>query len=140
MMYDDIINLPHYVSKKRPQMSMEDRAAQFSPFAALVGFDDSIAETNRQVEQFSEFDENYLQELDEKLQYIQEHITEQPFVEITYFLPDERKSGGTYKSICGNVKKIDKDKQLIIFIDKQQLELKSIVTIALKDNRDVLRD
>ena len=67
-MYKDIINLPHYVSKKRPQMSMEDRAAQFAPFAALVGFDDGIEETNRQVEQFTDLDEDVMQELDEKIQ------------------------------------------------------------------------
>lgn len=133
MTYDDIINLPHYVSKKRPQMSMENRAAQFSPFAALVGYESSIAETNRQVEQFVEFDENYLQELDEKLQYIQEHITEQPFVEITYFVLDEVKSGGAYKTIQGKVKKIDNDKQLIIFTDKHKVELKSIVSISRRE-------
>lgn len=131
MTYDDIINLPHYVSKKRPQMSVYDRAAQFSPFAALVGFEDGIDETNRQVEQFAELDENYLQELDEKLQYIQEHVAEQPFAEITFFVADKVKSGGSYKSICGNVKKIDKDKQLIILADKQQVELKTVVSIAL---------
>ena len=75
MTYDDIINLPHYVSPKRPQMSMEDRAAQFSPFAALVGYEDTIDETNRQVEQFAELDENYLCELDEKLQQIHQRIS-----------------------------------------------------------------
>ena len=131
MTYDDIINLPHHVSQKHPQMSMEDRAAQFSPFAALVGYDDSIAETNRQVEQFADFDENYLSELDEKLQYIQERITEQPFVVITFFVLDALKSGGEYKTIQGNVKKIDKDKQLIVFTDKQQVEFKSIASIVL---------
>lgn len=131
MTYDDIINLPHYVSKKRPQMSMQDRAAQFSPFAALVGYEATLEETNRQVEQFVEFDENYLQELDEKLQYIQEHIAEQPFVEITYFVPDEVKSGGAYVSTQGNVKKIDKDKHLICFTTKQAVDINSITAITV---------
>ncbi len=131
MSYDDIINLPHYVSSKRPQMSMQDRAAQFSPFAALVGFDDEIAETNRQVEQFDEPDENYLQELDEKLQYVQEHISEQPSVAITYFVADEVKSGGVFKTIQGNVKKIDKDKKEIIFTNKQAVSIKTVAAIKL---------
>lgn len=131
MSYEDIINLPHYVSPKRPQMSMIDRAAQFFPFAALVGYDDSIAEANRQVEQFAELDENYLQELDAQLQYVHEHIDEQPLAQITYFVPDEVKSGGLYKTICGNVKRIDKDKRLICFTDKRQVELMSIVAIVI---------
>lgn len=131
MTYEDIINLPHYVSKKRPQMSLYDRAAQFSPFAALVGFDDEIEETNRQVEQFAELDENYLQELDEKLRYIQEHLDEHPLVEITYFVPDEVKSGGSYKNVQGRVKKIDVDKQLICIEDKTQIDIKSITVISI---------
>lgn len=131
MTYDDIINLPHYVSPKRPQMSMADRAAQFSPFAALVGYDDSIAEANRQVEAFADLDENYLQELDEKLQYIQQHISEQPFVEITCFVPDQVKSGGAYKTMQGNVKKIDKDRHSICFVNKQNIDINSITAINI---------
>lgn len=131
MSYDDIINLPHYVSKKRPQMSMIDRAAQFSPFAALVGFDDGIAETNRQTEDFVSLDENYLQELDEKLLYVKEHISEQPQIEITFFVPDAQKDGGAYKTLRGKLKKLDNDKQLLIFADKQQIPLQMVVSIKL---------
>ena len=130
-MYDDIINLPHYVSPKRPQMSMTDRAAQFSPFAALTGFDDGIEETNRQVEQLFCFDDNYLQELDEKLRFIAEHIVERPHVEITYFVPDKVKEGGTYKTTQGNVKKIDLDNQLICFVDKRQIALQFVCAIVI---------
>ena len=131
MTYDDIINLPHHVSVKRPQMSMEDRAAQFSPFAALVGYEDTIDETNRQVEQFAELDENYLCELDEKLQQIQQRIAERPYVEITYFVPDELKSGGAYATTQGNVKKIDKDNHLICFTDKQNIDINRITSITV---------
>lgn len=131
MTYDDIINLPHHVSAKHSQMSMIDRAAQFSPFAALVGYEDSIDETNRQVEQLAELDENYLCELDEKLQHIQSRIPEQPLVQITYFVPDELKSGGAYKTICGNVKKIDKDKRLICFANKQTVDINSVTAITV---------
>lgn len=130
-MYNDIINLPHYVSKKRPQMSMEDRAAQFAPFAALVGFDDGIEETNRQVEQFTDLDEDVMQELDQKLRYIQAHIAENPLVEITYFVPDELKEGGEYKTVRGSVKKIDKDNVSICFTDKQSFLIKTIRQIIL---------
>lgn len=131
MTYDDILNLPHHVSKKRPQMSMEDRAAQFSPFAALVGYEDTIDETNRQVEQLTELDENYLYELNEKLVRIQERIAERPLVEVTYFVPDQLKSGGAYKTVCGNVKKIDKDKQSICFVDKQTVDINRITAITV---------
>lgn len=132
MTYDDIIKLPHYVSPKRPQMSMEDRAAQFSPFAALVGYEESIEETNRQVEQFAELDENYLQELDEKLWFIQDRLSNKPLVEITYFVPDHIKSGGAYKTVSGNVKKIDKDKRVIRFSDDQIVEIDKIIAIICK--------
>ncbi len=131
MSYDDIIDLPHYVSKKHPQMSITDRAAQFSPFAALVGFDDEIAETDRSVEQFAEPDENYLQELDEKLHYIAEHIVEQPLVELTHFVADETKSGGAYRTTQGTVKKIDEDKQQIVFTDNQRVPLKCVADVKI---------
>lgn len=131
MNYDDIINLPHYVSAKRPQMSMEDRAAQFSPFAALVGYEDGIAETNRQVEQLAELNEDYLQELDEKLQYIQRRIDECPLAEITYFEPDGVKRGGAYKTVRGNVKRIDGDKRQIVFSDKRTISLNLITAIRI---------
>lgn len=131
MTYDDIIKLPHYVSKKRPQMSMEDRAAQFSPFAALVGYESEIAETNRQVEQLSDLDENYLCELDEKLRYVQVRIAEQPLVEITYFVPDRVKCGGSYKTVRGNVCKLDKDNRLLCFKDKSAVKIDFITNITV---------
>lgn len=129
--YDDIINLPHHVSNKHPQMSMRDRAAQFSPFAALVGLDDSIAETNRQVEQFVELDENYLQELDEKLQDILERIDEQPLVEVTYFVADGIKDGGQYVTLCDKIKRIDNETQSLIMLNGQKIFLKLIRQIVM---------
>ncbi len=132
MTYDDIINLPHYVSKKRPQMSMQDRAAQFSPFAALVGYDECIAETDRQVEQFAELDENYLQELDDKLQYIQERISERPLVEITYFVPDEVLNGGKYVTTRGHIKCIVKERGKICMMDKKEIDIHYIKNIVVE--------
>ena len=105
--YDDIINLPRPVSKKRSPMSNYDRAAQFSPFAALTGYDAVIAETGRLTDSQIELDEGGKALLDEKLQIIREHLAQQPEVKLKIFCPDSRKSGGAYEEITGNVKKID---------------------------------
>ena len=105
--YEDIINLPHHVSKKRPQMSIADRAAQFSPFAALVGHGEAVAETARLTEQKIELDENAIEVLNDKLQQISDNLTSCPLVEFTYFLADERKQGGAYVTINDKVKKFD---------------------------------
>ena len=105
--YDDIINLPRPVSKKRSPMSNYDRAAQFSPFAALIGYDAVIAETGRLTDTQIELDEGGKALLDEKLQTIREHLEEHPAVKLTVFSPDSRKSGGAYEEVTGNVKKID---------------------------------
>lgn len=104
--YEDIIYLPHHVSSKRPQMSMSDRAAQFSPFAALTGYDDAIQETGRLTEQKIELDEETMEKLDERFQILQEHLCEQPEVRFTYFKPDERKAGGAYLTVSGVARKI----------------------------------
>ncbi len=113
-LYDDIIHLPHPVSVKHPQMSMMDRAAQFSPFAALTGHDEAIKETARDTEQYMELDENTKEILDMRMQLIREHVQEHPEISILYFQPDNRKSGGKYIRTSGKVKKIDEFKQCII--------------------------
>ena len=90
--YEDIINLPHHVSPKRPQMSMQDRAAQFSPFAALTGYEDAIKETGRLTDVKIELSDEDRELLDQKQQYLQEHIGDRPEITITYFVPDEKLS------------------------------------------------
>ena len=97
--YADIIDLPHHVSKRHPQMPMEKRAAQFSLFAAMVGHDAAIRETARLTEEQLELTEDAKAIIDGKLQMIQEHIKEQPEVTVTYFQPDEKKSGGAYVTV-----------------------------------------
>ena len=96
--YGDIIGFPHHVSTVHPQMSIYDRAAQFSPFAALTGHEAAIRETARLTEQEAELDEDKKAELNEKMQelmkYAAEHPTEHPRVSVTYFKPDDRKAGG----------------------------------------------
>ena len=99
--YEDIINLPHHVSKTRPQMSMLDRAAQFSPFAALTGYDAAIKETGRLTDEKIEMDEDRKAALDMKQAYLIEMIDEQPEISVTYFLPDTKKSGGSYVTVTG---------------------------------------
>ena len=92
--YDDIINLPHYVSQVRPRMSRMARAAQFAPFAALTGYDDEIKETARLTDSRAELDEYVIAVINGKLLALKEKITEQPEAEITYFVADSKKSGG----------------------------------------------
>ena len=93
--YNDIINLPHHTSKTRPRMPLADRAAQFSPFAALTGYDAAVQETARQTEGRRELSEDAARELNETLRRLRESADPPP-VRITYFLPDERKAGGAY--------------------------------------------
>lgn len=113
--YDDMINLPHPVSKTHPQMSRYDRAAQFSPFAALTGHEEAIRETARQTEAWVDLEEDRKQELNEKMQEIAEHLKEAPEVTLTYFKDDDKKAGGTYVTVTGRIKKLQEyEKQLVL--------------------------
>lgn len=114
--YDDIINLPHPTSANHPRMSLYDRAAQFSPFAALTGHDAAIKETARLTEQKIELSEDTISRLNEKLQIVADHLETE--VTITYFVPDERKSGGAYVSYTGIVRRIDDYEHTLIMTDK----------------------
>ena len=129
--YKDIINLPHHVSKKHPQMSMEERAAQFAPFAALVGYEDAVEETARITTKRIELNEEEKNALDIKLQMLNEqiHIQIYPNVTIMYFVPDLKKDGGKYIKISGTVKRIDEYKQLIILDDKTEIPISEIISI-----------
>lgn len=124
--YDDIIHLPHHVSKVHPQMAPGDRAAQFSPFAALTGYEDVLEEAGRLTGERIELDEDAKIILDEKLQMIQEQITARLQVEITYFVPDEKKAGGAYTTAAGWVKKIDRYGQHIIMNDDTKIPIGEI--------------
>lgn len=115
--YSDIIHLPHHVSAIHPQMPLSDRAAQFAPFAALSGHDAAIHEAARLTEQRIELDENAKEILNEKIRLVLETLAEHPQITITYFQSDEKKSGGEYLSVTGQVKKIDHYEQLIIMKD-----------------------
>lgn len=127
--YDDIINLPHHVSAKHPQMTISDRAAQFSPFAALTGYESVIRETARLTNQRMELDEYAKAELNEKLRIVQEQIAHHPEISVTYFVPDERKSGGEYVTVNGKVKKIEEYSHTMIFDNGTEIPLDEIIEI-----------
>lgn len=129
--YDDIIHLQHPVSAKRGRMSMIDRGAQFSPFAALVGYDAAIRETARLTEERTELTEGKKAELDEKLRLIEENLAHRPEVSITYFRPDARKLGGAYVTVCGQVKKLDPYEKVILLTDGQVIPVEEIMHIAV---------
>ena len=130
--YDDIINLPHHISKKHPQMTMEERAAQFAPFAALVGYEDAVEETARITSKRIELNEEEKNILDMKLQMLNEQMQVQihPSITIMYFVPDLKKDGGKYIKISGTVKRIDEYKQLIILDDKTEIPINEIISIT----------
>ena len=127
--YEDIINLPHHVSKKRKRMSQIDRAAQFSPFAALTGYDAAILETGRLTDKRVELDEGTKAILNEKLTIIADFIKEQPEVTITYFEPDTKKDGGAYVDYTGTVRRIDEYERAVIMTDKTSIPIEQIYNI-----------
>lgn len=112
--YDDIINLPHHVSATHPQMSRQDRAAQFAPFAALSGHGEAIRETARLTQRREELDENRMQELDQRLRQLQKRLPQRPRIRVTYFVPDEKKCGGAYVTVSGVLKQIDIYKRMLM--------------------------
>lgn len=132
--YDDIINLPHHVSKKHPRMSLENRSAQFAPFAALTGYEDEIEETGRITDRKIDISDEVRNILDEKIKKIQTKIYTEPKVTITYFIPDTKKQGGSYKTITSNVIKIDKYKQLIILKDRKEIPIKFITNMDIEES------
>lgn len=129
--YDDIINLPHHVSKIYPQMSLEARAAQFAPFAALTGYEGQIKETARLTNNRIDLDEELKSILDSKLQEIQDKLKTRPRVEFTYFIPDSKKDGGKYVTVAGIIKKIDEYKQVIVLENKQEIPIQEIIDISI---------
>ena len=122
--YKDMLRLQHPVSATHPRMSLQDRAAQFSPFAALTGYEDALKETARLTDHFVELDEDRKQEIDRQIGYLQQHMREELTVKITYFVPDTRKNGGAYNTLEGCVQKIDENSKSLriqgteILVDK----------------------
>lgn len=130
--YDDVINRQHPTSKKHPRMSNMNRAAQFAPFAALTGYEESIEETARLTDRRIELSEYEIEELNTKLNFIQKHIKERPEVTIIYFQPDERKEGGSYITVTGRVRRIDEVNRVLVFDDERVVWIDVIVNINIK--------
>ena len=132
--YEDIINLPHYVSTKRTRMPLRDRAAQFAPFAALTGHEEAVKETARLTETRIQLDVDEIQLLDQKLQYIRDHLDTCPAVILTHFVPDARKAGGRYLEHEGVVKKIREYDHVIVMEDGTEIPIADIIRISRKEN------
>ena len=127
--YDEILSLPHHVSKTRPPMPMSDRAAQFASFAALTGYDSAIKETGRLTDERIELDEEALTALDMKYQILMDAFDDALEVTITFFQPDERKAGGKYVSATGAVKKVDDFERRITMRDGTRIPMDDVLSI-----------
>lgn len=126
--YDDIINLPHHISKRHPQMSLYNRAAQFAPFAALSGHDDAIEETVRLTDEQRELAQGESEELNRKLAYLIQRNENTP-MDIIYFQPDSRKRGGSYRTVSGIIKRIDDLEDRIVLTDGTSIPLDAVSDI-----------
>lgn len=127
--YDDIINLPHHVSSARPHMSAIDRAAQFSPFAALTGYDAAVKETARLTGERIELDEYEKDALNDRLQLIVDTLGQGYQIAVTYFMPDKKKAGGEYITITGEVKKIDEYEHLIVMRSGLKVPVEDVIEL-----------
>lgn len=134
--YDDIINLPHYEPKTHKRMSLEARAAQFAPFAALTGYEDEIKETARLTDKRINITESQKTLLNSKIQYILKKIELKPEVKFTYFVKDKNKAGGKYIEKTGIIKKIDKISKYIILKDNTKIPISEIINV----NSELLKD
>ena len=131
--YKDIIDLPYQKSNRHPHMSLLNRAAQFSPFAALTGHGDNIEEAGRFVEEKIECDEEVKQKLDQSLQKIMSRIEESPVVSITYFEPDTKKQGGRYRTVKERIKKVDTYERRLILEDRSHIYFEQIINLELEN-------
>ena len=127
--YDDIIDQSRHVSTTHCRMATIDRAAQFSPFAALSGYGDAIKETARLTNKRIELDEDRKNALSDRLQQIADRINEHPEITFTYFLPDAKKNGGEYVAASGTVKRIDVLQRLVMMFDCTGIPFDEIINI-----------
>jgi hypothetical protein len=128
--YEDIIDLPHHVSYRHPRMSRIDRAAQFAPFAALTGYGAAVEETARLTEGLTELDETARALLNEKLRMLADFLDSEPQITITYFRPDERKTGGSYVTVSGTIKMVDEYARTVVMTDQTVIPMEHIREIG----------
>ena len=127
--YEDIINQKRPISKKHPPMPLEERAAQFAPFAALTGYEETITETAREVDKRIELDEEAQNTINRKIQELKQQIVTKPIVAITYFQKDLRKKGGEYVTVTEKIRKIDDYKKIIVLENKTEIPIREILDI-----------
>ncbi len=137
--FDDIINLPHPDPKHHQRMPMLERAAQFLPFAALTGYDDSVREEARLTDKQVAIGEDAAEELDRRMALLREHLPEMPLVTITYFVPDSRKDGGRYLSATGRIKKMDDYGQTILLENNPPIAIQHVLDIESELFQDIIR-
>ena len=130
--YDDIKHLTRPQYDDLNPMSMHDRSAQFSPFAALVGYDDAVAETSRLTDSKVELTEDEMSELNANLNRLLDSLDEQQQISVTYFVPDEKKSGGKYVEKQGVVRIFDSYSQELVFKDRIRINIQDIIKIEFK--------
>ena len=131
--YEDILNLTRPQYPDHPPMSIHDRAAQFSPFAALVGYDDAVAETARLTDRRREISEEELRELNETVASLSECISERPLVTVDYFIPDAKKEGGRYEKKTGHIRTIDTYHREVVFTDGEKISLDLMYAMKRED-------
>ena len=131
--YDDIIALPHPTSRRHPRMPAADRAAQFAPFAALTGYAAAVKETARETEAFMELAEDEAAALDRQLRLLEERVQNRPWVVLTCFQPDQRKTGGAYVEVQGRVKRMDAAAATITLEDGREIPINYILEIKEED-------
>lgn len=127
--YEDILNLPHHQSERRPHMSLQDRAAQFAPFAALSGHEEAIEETARFTEEQRIMDEGVVENINEKLYELAQCIGKRKRVAITYFRPDTRKNGGGYLTDVGTIRKIEPVEKVVVMDSGMRIAMEQIVAL-----------
>ena len=138
--YDDILRLSHPTSERHPRMPISDRAAIFSPFAALTGHSAAITETVRLTQRRIELDEDSKARLDLKQQVLAEIIDRQPEVTITWFQPDERKEGGSYVTATGRLKKVDTLERTLVLTDGTKIPLNDVLDLESECLQDILQE
>ena len=129
--YDDIIAFPHHRSKTHPPMSIQNRAAQFSPFAALTGYDEAVKETARLTDEKTELSEDALASLSEKLKTLGYLLKDRPSVSVIWFRPDQRKEGGSYLTSRGVVTKIDEYRRILRLEDGTEIPFDAVSELLL---------
>lgn len=131
--YDDIKNMTRPQYPDLPPMSIHDRAAQFSPFAALVGYEDAVTETARLTDSRREMEQDEINELNRQLQELSERIGERPEIRVTYFIRDKKKEGGRYASKVGNARVLDQYNNVILFTDGESVSVKDMYSVVFTD-------